>query len=114
MSKPIDMTGQRFGRLTVIEKSYKKDASNGLYWLCKCDCGQFTVVSGDNLRRGLTSSCGCKRSDVAHNLLMKLNGGDVRKKIEEVEAEDDAPLVDDDLWMFGNHQAIKRLQKMFH
>jgi len=60
----IDITGQRFGRLVVIEKTKipegnKKDKR--IYWLCKCDCGNERVVSGGNLHSGNTKSCGCKR-----------------------------------------------------
>ena len=42
----------RFGRLTVIA-----DVLGG--WLCECDCGQETIVTGTNLRSGNTASCGC-------------------------------------------------------
>lgn len=53
-----DLTGQKFGRLTVIERadSTKHGAAR---WLCKCDCGNDTVVIGDELRKGATRSCGC-------------------------------------------------------
>lgn len=53
-----DMTGMKFGRLTVISfhgvNKYKSAA-----WLCKCECGGEKVVDGRSLRRGLTRSCGC-------------------------------------------------------
>ena len=61
MSKAIDLTGQRFGRLTVIERSESK---NGIAaWLCKCDCGNTKIVRGVDLTRGMTKSCGCFRHD---------------------------------------------------
>lgn len=61
MSKVIDLTGQRFGRLTVIERS---DSKNGrATWLCKCDCGNTKVISGVDLRRGTIKSCGCYLHD---------------------------------------------------
>jgi hypothetical protein len=56
MSKFIDLTGQRFGRLTVLGLHH---SNNGAYWLCKCECGRESVVRGANLRRGATKSCGC-------------------------------------------------------
>lgn len=55
----IDMTGQRFGKLTVISPTKKRDKRGVVFWLCKCDCGNETIVSGTRLRRGETKSCGC-------------------------------------------------------
>jgi len=57
----LDMTGRRFGFLTVIrrEGSYRKTTQAA--WLCRCDCGSEKVVGGDNLRRGLSKSCGCQQ-----------------------------------------------------
>ena len=59
MSKLIDLTGQKFGRLTVVSKS--KEHSTKVKWLCKCDCGNEKLVSviGSNLKSGYTKSCGC-------------------------------------------------------
>ena len=56
-TKLIDLTGQKFGRLTVVERHGVKDGHAA--WLCKCDCGNTTVVNGRNLRNGRTTSCGC-------------------------------------------------------
>lgn len=53
-----DLTGMRFGRLTVCECVGKK-ASGHSEWVCKCDCGNVRVVDGTNLTRGHTTSCGC-------------------------------------------------------
>lgn len=53
-----DITNQQFGRLTVIEVSYK--GQDGHYhWLCSCNCGNQITVSGNCLRTGKTTSCGC-------------------------------------------------------
>ena len=60
-STRIDLTGQRFGRLTVIE--YFDTHKSFARWLCKCDCGNQTVVCGSNLRRGNSTSCGCYRHE---------------------------------------------------
>lgn len=54
MSKKMNMAGAQFGRLTVIRESETPGK-----WVCRCDCGRETVVFGGNLRKGLTSSCGC-------------------------------------------------------
>ena len=56
--KMIDLTGQRFGLLTVIERA--ENAKNGVIrWRCKCDCGKETITSTSHLRSGHTKSCGC-------------------------------------------------------
>lgn len=57
----IDLTGLRYGRLVVIAKAERR--GNMLTWLCRCDCGNETIVYGNNLRRGLTQSCGCYRHE---------------------------------------------------
>lgn len=58
MSSLIDLTGQIFGRLTVI--NYQGVNDKGIHmWLCRCECGNEKVVRGDALRYGQTRSCGC-------------------------------------------------------
>lgn len=52
--------GQRFGRLTVIERSLERRYP-GTHWRCRCDCGRELVVAGRALRTGNTTSCGCFR-----------------------------------------------------
>lgn len=63
----IDMTGKKYGRLTVIERAgtRKLDGQYRPTWLCQCDCGNQTVVIGANLRSGMTKSCGCLRREVS-------------------------------------------------
>lgn len=64
MGKLLNLTGQRFGRLVVVERS--TNSKNGkARWLCKCDCGNDTVVFSTSLVRGLTHSCGCLNSEIA-------------------------------------------------
>lgn len=55
----IDLTGQRFGRLTVLQKA--KTDGRITRWLCRCDCGNEKVVRRDHLLNGNASSCGCYR-----------------------------------------------------
>lgn len=57
-SRFIDETGNKYGKLTVIQKD-SSVPNRGVYWLCKCDCGNFITVSGRSLRAGNTQSCGC-------------------------------------------------------
>lgn len=57
-----DLTGQRFTYLTVLyrAKDYvSPSGSKKLQWHCRCDCGKELDVIGDNLKRGMTRSCGC-------------------------------------------------------
>lgn len=62
MGKFIDLTGQRFGRL-VVKELVPSDGRKGTFWLCQCDCGNTTVVAGQELRRGGTKSCGCLKGN---------------------------------------------------
>lgn len=57
----IDMTGQRFGRWTVIERA--ENRGSRVFWTCKCDCGEMKDVSGKSLRYGDSKSCGCLRRE---------------------------------------------------
>ena len=63
MPKLIDLTGQKFGRLTVIERDGIRDGHAA--WLCQCECGNRTVANGRHLRNGLIRSCGCYRKEYA-------------------------------------------------
>lgn len=58
MGKFIDLTGQRFGRLTVINRTGTSKNGSPL-WRCICDCGSYTQVPTRCLRSGNTRSCGC-------------------------------------------------------
>lgn len=55
--KLIDLTGRRFGRLTVLRRVPPKNKRT--LWLCVCDCGGTTITDSYNLRAGHTMSCGC-------------------------------------------------------
>lgn len=53
----IDLTGQRFERLTVLHRAPNHGAV--VMWMCRCDCGMEKAIEGHSLRAGLTRSCGC-------------------------------------------------------
>ena len=67
--KYIDLTGKRFGRLTVAERGpNNKNPKNGytsIQWWCDCDCGNRKLVRACDLRNGHSRSCGCLHKDVA-------------------------------------------------
>lgn len=54
----IDITGQRFGKWTVLYKTEKRNAGGCIYWHCKCDCGKEKDVLGTSLRQKRSLSCG--------------------------------------------------------
>ena len=76
VNSAVDLIGQRFGKLVVIEKTNKRNHEH-VVWKCKCDCGNECYVPSHYLRNGETSSCGCicskgeqKIADIlkAHNI----------------------------------------------
>lgn len=63
----IDLTGQTFGRLTVLQRVGTSEDGQAT-WLCKCKCRNETIVRGASLRRGDTRSCGCWVKDMPRGL----------------------------------------------
>ena len=57
MPRLLDLTDQVYGLLTVLSRA--ENRRGRVAWVCRCECGGETVVSGNNLRRGNTRSCGC-------------------------------------------------------
>lgn len=62
----LDLTGQRFGQLTVLRPA--ENIGNRTAWLCRCDCGKETIVKTQHLRGGHTISCGCARRAALNRL----------------------------------------------
>lgn len=68
------MVGKKFGKLTVIElASSTGKRKYERYWLCKCECGNFKIVGGNELRTGKTQSCGCLQRERTSNARKKNN-----------------------------------------
>lgn len=70
-----DLTGQQFGRLTVIEKTNESNYE-GVLWKCKCECGNEKIVSGYSLTHERVQSCGCLNSIMnskIQQILIELN-----------------------------------------
>lgn len=67
MARFKDLTGQVFGKLTVIgiSKKVQSGKRKRYYWQCKCECGNFKVVSSEHLKSGNTKSCGCLQKEMA-------------------------------------------------
>lgn len=72
MPKNVDLSGKRFGRLTVIGRDTARD---GYYWICQCNCGsEPKSINGSSLKRGLTTSCGCYSREKAESKAINLVG----------------------------------------
>lgn len=54
----LDLTGKRFGKWTVLEKTELRNTGGAVYWKCKCDCDVIRNVLSTSLNQGLTLSCG--------------------------------------------------------
>ena len=77
MGKLIDLTGQKFGKLTVLGRAEDYVSPNTgkrtTVWLCKCDCGnpEIKKIMGGRLKNGQSKSCGCLQKEVASKTLSK-------------------------------------------
>lgn len=70
MSKLVDLTGMKFGRLTVLQLDEERSTPRHKYWICQCDCGNVKSILGDNLKKpedkkGSCKSCGCLKREKA-------------------------------------------------
>ena len=61
MTKRLDLAGQRFGKLTVLRPA--ENIGSRTAWVCRCDCGQETIVKTTSLPTGHTKTCGYQRSE---------------------------------------------------
>ncbi len=71
--RKIDLTGQKFGMLTVIGPAEKKNRRYTC-WICQCQCGRQTIVDGSHLKNGHTKSCGCYRRQAPKKAAKDLTG----------------------------------------
>ena len=68
----LDLTGQRYGQLTVLRPA--ESIGDKTTWLCRCDCGNEVVVKTRYLRSGHVKSCGCKRAEGIGSHLNYIDG----------------------------------------
>lgn len=75
MAALIDLTGRKFGKLTVIERGrnlyFGKNAEEQPAWVCQCECGNIRLIPGERLRWGRTKSCGCAKSEYCRKAILK-------------------------------------------
>lgn len=106
-----DLTGKKFGRLTVLSFHHSND---GAYWLCECECGERRVVNSYSLTSGHTKSCGCynreisgkKSKERAKRNRYEIDGGVVKVFFDNVDEyficdADDLELVNSGSWYKG-------------
>lgn len=72
MPNRSDITGMRFGRLIVLGKAEPR-GRNG-YWRCRCDCGNLVEIRTQHLQKGVSSSCGCFRTELSTSRVMTHGG----------------------------------------
>lgn len=76
MRDAIEITGQRFGHLTVIKRSFRKTKGcRSLHWICECDCGRRVIARSDNLRSGRTTKCSACRNKAGRQSVFFFDGG---------------------------------------
>lgn len=76
MGKFIDLTGQRFGRWTAVERAEDHFTKSGIritMWNCVCDCGNKRSVTANSLRKGKTTSCGCHAREINSARFAEMN-----------------------------------------
>lgn len=72
MARREDITGKKYGRVTVIEYAGTSEDRRAL-WKCSCECGRTFITRGKDLRQGKVSSCGCARRETCSNRMRKIN-----------------------------------------
>ena len=80
MSKFIDITGNKYNKLTVIKRVTSR-IKGVPRWLCQCECGNYTEVDGRNLKNNAVKSCGCLLKDPAN----AKHFGEPKRKIKTLE-----------------------------
>ena len=98
--KLIDLTGQKFGAWTVIEKTPRRGSE--AYWLCRCECGTEREIRGWHLRTLRTKSCGCLTSEYKRIAIQKHG-----------ESKEDTPLYRKWRHMIGNKIPVCKEWKDF-
>ena len=76
--KPIEATGQKFGKLLMISRTNIQSKSRSYKWLARCDCGNEVVVVLADCRYGTTQSCGCLRKEISTARRLKTVGYEIK------------------------------------
>lgn len=104
--KIINLVGQRFGTLEVLEDTGKRDSCRSVIWLCKCDCGTLKEISSHGLKQG-TQSCGCIKSKGELEISKILSTNNVpfttQKMFDDCRFEDTNALAKFDFYVNNNY-----------
>lgn len=86
-----DRTGLKYGRLTVIRRADNviSGGRSRVAWICKCDCGNEIIVTGDRLQSGDTKSCGCLNTDTRQQLGLSHKKSLVGQRFGKLTVEED-------------------------
>lgn len=76
-----DLTGNRFGRLTVISQTNQRSTDGCVMWECRCDCGKSIITRSHSLINGDTQSCGCYKMERISETSKKSNNLTIRNGI---------------------------------
>ena len=68
----LDLTGNKYGRLTVLGDDGTRTKSGKVLWHCLCECGNTTYVRADHLKNGSVGSCGCLNEEKKHERFKNL------------------------------------------
>ena len=66
--RKIDLTGRRFGKLSVIKEAANYNVKRGIAWECLCDCGNSSISLSYTLLNGNAKSCGCLRKETMRKI----------------------------------------------
>lgn len=67
--KKVNLQGNKYGRLSVLEETIERGSSGSVKWLCVCDCGVIKKITAHTLVSGESNSCGCNGIDRKDNQL---------------------------------------------
>ena len=92
MGKIQDLTGQRFGKLKVVERTEDHISPSGykyVMWRCQCDCGNFINVRTTDLKNNHTQSCGCLHKEMLSKAKLIDLTGQVYGRLTVIKRVDD-------------------------
>ena len=103
MPRYEDLTGKKFGRLTVLEPTENKNKDGRRIWKCQCECGNIKFTTCQNLKRGHCTSCGCKNKEqittIGHANAINIAGQKFGKLTALYPAKEKLPYSDSIAWV---------------
>lgn len=72
--KAANLQGSKFGKLIALQPVPTRSVDGSICWLCRCDCGNYVVVSSNKLHTGHNTSCGCSQNIAAREAKTYIDG----------------------------------------